>query len=114
MRKLGRGGKLSIQYLAKQKQRVVTWLGRVSGPALVALRKFRASHSRGLRVATLFATASTLTAAIICVLVLSFGLHYIYFDRSGLPDIEPLINFEFPIDGHIYDVNGQPLIDLAK
>jgi penicillin-binding protein 1A len=31
-----------------------------------------------------------------------------------LPDIGPFTRFEFPTIGHIYDANGQPLIELAK
>ena len=42
------------------------------------------------------------------------GLHYVYFDRTNLPDIEPFARFEFPAIGHVYDTNGQPLIELAR
>ncbi|MDI6743218.1 MAG: transglycosylase domain-containing protein [Smithella sp.] len=42
------------------------------------------------------------------------GLYHVYFDRSALPDIEPLIRFEFPTIGHVYDINDQPIIELAR
>lgn len=42
------------------------------------------------------------------------GLYRIHFDRSNLPAIDPLTRFEFPTIGHVYDVNGQPLIEMAR
>jgi penicillin-binding protein 1A len=51
-------------------------------------------------------------AAGIAALVLLLGLHYVYFDRSNLPDIEPFARFDFPAIGHVYDTNGQPLVEL--
>jgi penicillin-binding protein 1A len=41
-------------------------------------------------------------------------LHHIYFDRHNLPELGPFTRFEFPTIGHIYDANGQPLIELAR
>ena len=37
-----------------------------------------------------------------------------YGDDSGLPDPGPFVRFEFPAIGHVYDANGQPLIELAR
>ena len=57
-----------------------------------------------------FAICTTVfTAALITV-----GIHYVYFDRTALPDIEPFARFEFPTIGTVYDANGQPLIELAR
>ena len=41
-------------------------------------------------------------------------LYRVYFDRQNLPDLGPFTRFEFPTIGHIYDANGQPLIELAR
>jgi len=41
-------------------------------------------------------------------------LYDIYFDREHLPDLGPFTRFEFPTIGHVYDTNGQPLIELAR
>jgi penicillin-binding protein 1A len=41
-------------------------------------------------------------------------VHYIYFDRSGLPDLEPFIRFEIPTIGEIYDAEGTVLVELAR
>src|SRR6185369_6112129 len=38
----------------------------------------------------------------------------VYFDREDLPDLGPFTRFEFPSIGHVYDANGQPLIELAR
>ncbi len=35
-------------------------------------------------------------------------------DRDNLPDLEPLMRFEFRVIGHVYDARGEPLIALAR
>jgi membrane carboxypeptidase/penicillin-binding protein len=42
------------------------------------------------------------------------ALHQVYFGRENLPDLGPFTRFEFPTIGHIYDINGQPLIEFAR
>jgi penicillin-binding protein 1A len=42
------------------------------------------------------------------------ALYHVYFDREHLPDLGPFTRFEFPSIGHVYDTNGQPLIELAR
>ena len=59
----------------------------------------------------LLLTASSLS---LLLLLLAAALtHHVYFDRSGLPDIEPFIRFEPPTTGRIYDARGKVLIELA-
>ena len=41
-------------------------------------------------------------------------VQHIYFNRSGLPDLEPFIRFELPTIGHVYDTNGKVLVELAR
>jgi penicillin-binding protein 1A len=41
-------------------------------------------------------------------------VHYIYFDRSRLPDLEGFIRFEMPTIGEIYDAQGIVLVELAR
>ena len=49
------------------------------------------------------------------LLLLSAGfIRHVYFDRSGLPDIEPFIRFEPPTTGKVYDARGKVLIELAR
>ncbi len=41
-------------------------------------------------------------------------VHHVYFDRSGLPDLEAFIRFEPPTTGVVRDVHGTVLIELAR
>ena len=54
--------------------------------------------------------AATWTGAAACAFV---ELRYLYYDRGNLPDLGPFARLEFPTIGHIYDSQGQPLIELA-
>ncbi|HWW82397.1 MAG TPA: transglycosylase domain-containing protein, partial [Vicinamibacterales bacterium] len=47
-------------------------------------------------------------------LVVIGTLYHVYFDRESLPDLGDFSRFEFPAIGHIYDANGEPLIELAR
>ena len=52
---------------------------------------------------------------VLLLLLLPAGLiHHVYFDRSGLPDIEPFIRFELATTGKVYDTRGKVLIELAR
>ena len=42
------------------------------------------------------------------------ALHHVYLQRQHVPDLGAFTRFEFPTIGHIYDINGQPLIELAR
>jgi len=52
--------------------------------------------------------------ALLPLLALAGVVHHVYFDRSGLPDLEPFIRFELPRIGEIYDDRGKVLIELAR
>jgi penicillin-binding protein 1A len=56
------------------------------------------------------AAATSVSAALLAIT----ALHHLYFDRRNLPDLEAFAPLEFPTIGHIYDANGQPLIELAR
>jgi membrane carboxypeptidase/penicillin-binding protein len=68
------------------------------------------------RVARLLLTSAVLAGAASLSVVLFVGtaLYHAYFDRTNLPDPGPFTRFEFPSIGHVYDANGQPLIELAR
>jgi penicillin-binding protein 1A len=57
-----------------------------------------------------------LAAPLILPLVVVAGglVHYLYFDRSGVPDLEPFIRFEISTIGKIYDARGTVLVELAR
>ena len=58
--------------------------------------------------------------AVSCIVLLPLVLatgglaHHIYFDRSGVPDLEPFIRFELPTIGTVYDAQGAVLVELAR
>jgi penicillin-binding protein 1A len=56
----------------------------------------------------------TICTTVVTAALVTAGFVHVYFDRTNLPDIEPFTRFEFPTIGHIYDANGQPLIELAR
>jgi penicillin-binding protein 1A len=62
--------------------------------------------SRLLRIASLL-------LAIPLVMMLC-GITYISYNRTDLPDLEAFFRFEPSTTGHIYDTNGQVLIELAR
>ena len=109
-----RHGRALLTYVAGLGSRAVTWFKRVRARTLTAARQLHRNHSGGLRWAVRVVIGTTGTAAIIVALVLVVGLCHVYFDRTNLPDIEPFARFEFPAIGHVYDTNGQPLVELAK
>jgi penicillin-binding protein 1A len=53
-------------------------------------------------------------ASVGAALFASAALYHVYLDRKDLPDLGPFTRFEFPTIGHVYDANGQPLIELAR
>jgi len=103
-----------LSYAVDPVRRAVTWFKCAWARTLVTARKLRRIHSGRLRRAVRYAIGTTGAAAMIGALVFLMGLHYVYFDRNNLPDIEPFVRFEFPAIGHVYDTNGQPLIELAR
>jgi penicillin-binding protein 1A len=52
--------------------------------------------------------------AIIAATLIAGGIHYLYFDRTNLPDLDAFSRFELPVIGHVYDVDGRSLIEMAS
>ena len=63
-----------------------------------------------MRWIVLLVTSSLL---VLLLLLAAALIHHVYFDRSGLPDLEPFIRFEPPTTGRVYDARGKVLIELA-
>ena len=77
------------------------------------LRAIQSCWSRGaiaLLTCVVVGGAASVGAALVTVAEFS----HVYFDRQNLPDVGPFTRFDFPTIGHIYDVNGEPLIELAR
>jgi membrane peptidoglycan carboxypeptidase len=94
-------------------------LDAVYGRLLALLARMRLGRHLATRLkATRRRRVLILVAAILPAALLLFPaawlVHHVYFDRSGLPDIEPFIRFEPPTTGVVRDVHGQVLIELAR
>ena len=77
--------------------------------AFVARRVRLACSRRALWV------TAPLLALLLLLLLPGVGLVYhIYFDRRGLPDLEPFIRFELSTIGQVYDARGTVLVELAR
>ena len=88
-------------------------MGKKMQVSFPSARRIRSACLSGLRwkrgVRYLFIGTIFMAVALVSV-----GFHHVYFDRTKLPDMGSFTRFEFPAIGHIYDANGQPLIELAK
>jgi penicillin-binding protein 1A len=92
---------------------VLTWFMRMLAVAqAMAARGTRGSRYAKLRwrkpAAGLFLCTTLMTATLVGI-----GFYRIYLDRTNLPDLEPFVRSDFPTVGHIYDTNGQPLMEMA-
>jgi penicillin-binding protein 1A len=55
------------------------------------------------------------SSVVLPLLLLAVGIvHHTYFDRSGVPDLEPFIRFELSTTGRVYDAQGTVLVELAR
>jgi penicillin-binding protein 1A len=51
---------------------------------------------------------------VIATILLAVTIHFIYFDRTNLPDLEAFIRFDSATVGHIYDRNGIQLAEFSR
>jgi penicillin-binding protein 1A len=86
-----------------------TWTRACVSAGTSVARRLRPASSR--RVAYL---AAPLLALLLLVLATGRLAHHVYFDRSGLPDLEPFIRFELSTIGKVYDARGTVLVELAR
>lgn len=88
---------------------VLTWLGRMQAAAarIRGIRLDRLSWESGAVYSLIGVTLATAAIA-------ALGFLHVYFDRRNLPDVEAFARFDFPTIGHVYDVNGRSLIELAR
>ena len=81
--------------------------------ALTAARRIRCSRLGRVRWGRGVIHALVSTTIVAATLVVG-AIYYVCFDRTNLPDIEPFSRFELPTIGHVYDVNGRPLVEMAS
>jgi penicillin-binding protein 1A len=71
------------------------------------------ARARGAPWPLLMGIVTSILAGALGVTVMGL-VHHVYFDRSSLPDLGPLIRFEAPTIGAVYDARGNVLIELAR
>ncbi len=97
----------------------IQWLalGSVALPLAAGARFLDWASDRGLAVRRHFSRRRSLRVlaalAALPALLLAGVVHRAYFDRRGLPDLRPLLRFEPPITGRVYDANGQVVLEVA-
>ncbi len=92
------------------------WTLTTVRPADVDLsRPARAHPARRVPSGWLGRIVFLLVPPVALLLLLAAGLvHHVYFDRTGLPDLEAFLRFEPPGIGEVYDSQGKTLIELAR
>ena len=84
------------------------WARRVQSAGAFVADRLRSGWSRrSVRLAVVF-------AALVPLLAATGIVRSVYFDRSGLPDLDAFIRFEPPTTGEVYDAQGKVLIQLAR
>lgn len=94
----------------------VSMIRRWASAAVVARGSpaMRTGWRRRVAAVLLLAIALAGAASLGAALYVGVALYNVYFDRANLPDLGPFTRFEFPSIGHVYDANGQPVIELAR
>ena len=67
-----------------------------------------------IRTIVLAALVLVVGTFLIATTLFTITLHYVYFDRTNLPDVEAFIRFDCPGIGHVYDRHGESLVELSR
>ena len=89
---------------------LLTVFRRMRAGAQAAARGIRSSRYAKLRRRS---AVGLLICTLMMVAIVVVGFQHIYLDRTDLPDLEAFVHCEFPGIGHVYDINGQPLMEMA-
>lgn len=73
----------------------------------------RSTLAQGLRQVWRRVRWAALAAASLTFLAGAWLVHHVYFDHSGVPDLDAFVAFELPEIGEVYDAHGRVLIELA-
>lgn len=76
--------------------------------------KLPLARSRRYRIVRRLCVIAAGSIAILAALFVSSLWYRVYVDRGGLPDAAGFVRFEFPTIGRVYDIDGRPLIALAR
>ena len=78
------------------------------------LRRLFAALHPVIRAILLSACVLGVGGLLFAATLLTITLHYLYFDRTNLPDIEAFVRFDCPSIGHVYDNQGELLVELSR
>lgn len=96
----------------------VWWTGAAAAAYARVRALFRSGGSPPWRRRAIVALACVVLVGAVLVgvaaLFTASVLYHVHFNRENLPDPGPFTRFEFATIGHVYDTNGQPLIQLAR
>jgi penicillin-binding protein 1A len=87
---------------------------RASRFRLRKLWRFFAERHAAIRALLVAIFVLVMSTVLLGTALLGATFHYIYFDRTNLPDIEAFVRFDCPAIGHIYDEKGVPLAELSR
>ena len=73
-----------------------------------------AARLQALRRRRVVLLGAALVAAALLLSTPGWLVYHVYFDRTGMPDLETFIRFEPPTTGVVRDVHGTVLIELAR
>jgi penicillin-binding protein 1A len=90
-----------------------SWTKAAASVGGAVVSRWRSASSRCSRRVVCLAAPSVL-ALLLLVLATGGLVHHIYYDQSGLPDLEPFIRFELSSVGKVYDARGTVLVELAR
>ena len=97
---------------------VLTWFGHIGSRHIRVVALAAARRIRRIRLDRLSwesgVVYSLICSTIVTAALVAVGFRHVYFGRTDLPDMEAFARFEFPTIGHVYDVNGRSLIELAR
>ena len=84
----------------------------------LALRLRRVGSAGGRCLRAIWARRAVRVACPIVAILLALPpgalVRHVYFDRSGLPELEPFIRFQPPETGQILDARGEVVVELAR
>ncbi len=93
--------------------------GQVRGRMRALCARLRVTRRLAARLKTVRRRRAVLLAVALLPVVLILSpaawlVYHVYFDRTGMPDLESFIRFEPPTTGVVRDAHGAVLIELAR
>jgi penicillin-binding protein 1A len=82
--------------------------------ARLRLTRRLAARLKAMRRRRIVILGVALLPVVLLLVPAAWLVYHVYFDRTGMPDLETFIRFEPPTTGVVRDVHGKVLIELAR